>query len=84
MLKHLLALITLAPTMAFAGLRYQDDQAYYEQRWADMAEATQEAYEARQEAIQEAQYEAQLQQYLNAIAARQRYIEELLQQNDDQ
>jgi len=63
---------------AFAGLHYQDDQAYSEQRWADMAEATQEAYEARQEAIQEAQYEAQVQQQFDAIAARQQYLEELL------
>lgn len=76
----LIAILSIGSS-AFAGLRYQDDQAYFEQRWADMAQEAQEAYEARAEAIQEAQYEAQLQQQLNAIAARQQYLEELLQQN---
>jgi hypothetical protein len=56
MIKYLFAILTLAPTMVFAGLRYQDDQAYWEQRWADM-------YEAQQEAI----YEAQIQQRLESI-----------------
>jgi hypothetical protein len=84
MLKHLLALLTLAPTMALAGLRYQDDTAYYLQSSQDM-------YEAQMEAIYEAQIQQQFdaiaarqQQQFDAIAARQRYIEELLQQNDDQ
>jgi hypothetical protein len=85
-MKQILLVVTMALfcTSAFAGLRYQDDQAYGQERWAEMDQDQQEAiYETQIQRYLDA-IAARQQQQLNAIAARQQYIEELLQQNDDE
>jgi len=53
MIKYLFLILTLAPAMAFAGLRYQDDSLQY----------SRDMYEAQMDAI----YEAQIEQRLESI-----------------